>query len=132
MLHGKIKKMKNGKNDAKEEKTIGLFGGVSGGLGILGLHNICHAACEVLIVFLAAFGIAVIGMPLLFLQDYSLFFSIMGIASASVAIAFYMWKKKTCDMKFSKGQNFWLIFNILVMVISFISLYANIVPIGVI
>ncbi len=131
MLHGKIKKPR-GKNEIKETKSIGIFGGVSGGLGILGLHNICHVACEVVIVFLATFGIVVTGMPLLFLQDYSLFFSIMGLASASVAIGFYMWKKKTCKMKFTGSQNFWLAFNIFVMVASFISLYANIVPLGVV
>lgn len=126
MLHGKIKN----KNEIKvaETKKIGIFGGVSGGLGVLGLHNVCHAACEAVIVALAAVGIAVTGMPLLFLQDYSLFFSIMGVSSAAIAIGYYVWKKKTCEMVFSRRQNFWLAFNVVVLVISFASLYANIFP----
>lgn len=123
----KEKKMRRKKEiEIKETKRIGIFGGVSGGLGILGLHNVCHAACEGLIVFLAVFGIALTGMPLLFLQDYSLFFSIMGIASATFAISYYLWKKKTCRMAFNKRQNFWFVFNILVFMISIFTLYTNI------
>lgn len=124
MLHGKMTKENNG-NEIKETKKIGIFGGFSGGLSILGLHNICHAACEAVIVFLAVFGIVVTGMPLLFLQDYSLFFSIMGIFSAGVAIAYFVWKKMTCNMIFSRRQNFWVVFNALVLAVSFASLFAN-------
>ncbi|HLC39966.1 MAG TPA: hypothetical protein VJJ76_03785 [archaeon] len=123
MLHGKMKK-KN-ENELQEGKRIGIFGGISGGLGVLGLHNVCHAACEAVIIALAAVGIGVVGMPLLFLQDYSLFFSIMGIASAGAAIGYYVWKKKTCGMIFGRRQNFWLAFNVVVMIVSFGSLFAN-------
>jgi len=125
MLHGKISGKISG---TQETKKLGILGGASGGLGVLGLHSVCHVACEGLIVALAVLGIAVTGMPLLFLQDYSLFFSIMGIASAGVAIAYYTWKRKTCNMVFTRRQNVWLIFNIVILIVSFASLYANIFP----
>jgi len=119
---------------ANKMRKIGIFGGASSGLGILGLHNVCHAACEFVIVALGAVGIVVAEMPLLFLQDYSLFFSIIGIASAAVAIGYYIWKKKTCGMIFGRRQNLWLIFNIAVLVVSFGSLFVNfgIINVGVI
>ena len=104
------------KKSQTNQKTFGILGGFSSGLGIIGLHNVCHVVCEGVIVFLAVFGIAIVGMPLAFLQDYSLFFSVMGMVSAASGIAFYLWTRKTCKM--TKKQNFWLVLNIFVLMIS--------------
>lgn len=106
-------------------KISGIFGSVSGGLGIAGLHNVCHVLCQGAIVFLAIFGITVAGMPLAFLQDYSLFFSIMGAVSASVAILIFYWTKVRCQMEKNRRDWFWLTFNFIVLGISAIGIGGN-------
>ena len=49
------------------EKLLGISGGLSGSLSVLGSYQICHNACVALVAFLTLLGFTVAGMPLLFL-----------------------------------------------------------------
>ncbi len=99
-------------------KTTGIVGSVSSGLGIAGLHNVCHTICQGIVVFLAVFGITVVGMPLAFLQDYSLLFSTMGLISGAAGVFIFYWFKVRCSMKKTKKDWFWFAFNFFVLIIS--------------
>jgi len=77
-------------------RVLGALSGASGSLGFLGsLHNACHAICEAAIGFLAIFGIAVYGMPLMFLQDYAVYFWAMAIVFI-IPMALLYFYNKTC------------------------------------
>jgi hypothetical protein len=80
-------------------KALGALSGASGSLGFLGsLHNACHIICEAAIAFLALFGIAVYGMPLMFLQDYAVYFWAMAVAFVAPTALLYAYNK-TCTSR---------------------------------
>ncbi len=106
-------------------KALGIFGSLSGSLGIIGLHNVCHLVCSGLIAGLAIFGIIVVGMPLAFLQNYSFIFSITGLASSGIALILFSYYKFSCSMKFSRSQKFWLVLNSVVLVVSIFGVSGN-------
>lgn len=108
-----MKKIKN------KATPLGIFGTASSSLGIVGLHNVCHVACEGLIAFLAILGITLVGMPLAFLQDYSLFLSAMGLVSAIFGLYFY-YIMRNCNRR-----KFWLAFNFIVLIFSIIGIAGN-------
>ncbi len=118
-------RMKKNKNNTNETKPLGILGGLSSGLGFAGLHNVCHTLCQGIIISLAIFGITVVGMPLAFLQDYSLFFSIMGLVSASTAIFIFYWTKIRCSMKKNKKDWFWFAFNFFILIASTVGIIGN-------
>lgn len=115
------KKKNNKKKGIAETKFLGIFGSMSSGLGIIGLHNVCHIVCEGLIAVLAIIGITIVGMPLAFLQDYSFLFGLMGLFSASAAILIFVWTKLAHKMKTGKRQLMWLSFNIIVLALSIVT-----------
>lgn len=67
-----------------KEKLLGFGSSASGGLSILGGYNVCHNVCLGAIAVLSALGIAVAGMPLMFLQKIALPF---WIAAAALLLA---------------------------------------------
>lgn len=84
---------------ARLAKASSVFSGASGSLGFLGsLHNACHVICEAAIGFLAIFGIAVYGMPLMFLQDYAVYFWAMAVAFVLPMALLYAYNK-TCTSR---------------------------------
>ncbi|HLD18621.1 MAG TPA: hypothetical protein VJB90_01265 [Candidatus Nanoarchaeia archaeon] len=75
------------------EKTVGALGSVSGVTSILGSWQICHNICLSLIAVLGAIGIAVAGLPLLFLTKIALPAWILAVALFFVTLVFYFKKK---------------------------------------
>ena len=122
MLPGKLKHEM--KQETKGQKILGGLGLTSAGLGIVSLHNVCHLVCEGAIVVLALIGITIVGMPLAFLQQYTLLFAIMGIISSVIGIAFYLRTRRHCKM--TRSNNFWFAVNAIVLVASI----ASIISIG--
>jgi hypothetical protein len=57
-----------------KEKFFGLFSGISGSLSFLGGWQVCHNLCLGIIALLSIIGITIVGMPLLFLQQYNVYF----------------------------------------------------------
>ena len=61
-------------------------------------HNFCHYLCLAVIAALSALGIASAGMPLMFLENYAVYFWGMGLAF--LAISFYLlYNKPYCISK---------------------------------
>lgn len=52
-----------------KERSIGFMGSISGITGFLGSYQVCHSLCMSIIALLGILGIAVAGMPLLFLTQ---------------------------------------------------------------
>ncbi len=65
--------MKQKKKYAKQ-KMAGIFSGLSGSLSFLGGWQVCHNLCLGIIALLSLIGITVVGMPLLFLNQYAVYF----------------------------------------------------------
>ena len=61
------------------EKLLGISGGLSGSLSVLGSYQICHNACVALVAFLTLLGFTVAGMPLLFLNKVAIPFWIVAV-----------------------------------------------------
>jgi len=104
------------KQETKSQKILGSLGLTSTGLGIVSLHNVCHLVCEGAIAVLAVVGITLVGMPLEFLQQYTLLFAIMGIISSILGISFYLMTRRHCKM--TRKNNFWFVINIIVLIAS--------------
>lgn len=83
----------SGESAQKEEKALGAVNGVTGGMGIISAHNVCHAACEGLVGIAAVFGITGLGMPLAFLTDYNIYFWAMALAFLLIGLALLISKK---------------------------------------
>src|SRR3989344_5263936 len=85
--------MKRRLNSAKiEAKVSGSLSGVSGGMSIISAHNVCHTLCIGVVAALTFFGIAVSGMPLMFLQKYTLLFWGMAVSFLALSLALYYFK----------------------------------------
>ena len=61
------------------EKLLGISGGLSGSLSVLGSYQVCHNACLGLIAVLTLLGFTVAGMPLLFLTKVAIPFWIAAV-----------------------------------------------------
>lgn len=96
----------------KQRKVFAATSSLSGGLSFLGSWQICHNLCLGIIALLGFFGIAVAGMPLLFLTQYSIYF--WSAALAFLIPTLYMYFRKNCLM--SKNL---LLFNIGIIIFSF-------------
>lgn len=68
------RKTSNKNNKTYKEKFLGLFSGLSGSLSFLGGWQVCHNICLGIIAALSLIGITIVGMPLLFLQQYNVYF----------------------------------------------------------
>ncbi len=77
-----------------KEKLIGAAGSGSGATSILGSWQVCHNLCLGVIALLALLGIAVIGMPLMFLTKIAVPFWITAFVLLLITIGFYV--KKRC------------------------------------
>ena len=77
-----------------KEKVIGLGGSLSGVTSFLGSYQVCHNLCMGAIALLSVIGIAVVGMPLLFLTKVAVPFWIAAVSLLLVTLFVYL--KKRC------------------------------------
>lgn len=77
-----------------KEKIVGRFGSVSGIAAFLGSYQVCHTVCMWIISLLAIVGIAVVGMPLLFLQKIAV--PVWIVAVLLLLLSFYFYRVKKC------------------------------------
>lgn len=91
-----MKKASN-KNNGKthRERFLSLFSGLSGGLSFLGGWQVCHNLCLGIIALLSIIGITVVGMPLLFLTEYAIYFWSFAVILL-ILILFMYWKNRKC------------------------------------
>ncbi len=66
--------MKKRTKKAKSERKFVFASGVSGSLSFLGSWQVCHNLCLAVVAVLSLIGISVVGMPLLFLTQYAIYF----------------------------------------------------------
>ena len=78
-----------------KEKFLSLFSGLSGGLSFLGGWQVCHNLCLGIIALLSMIGIAVVGMPLLFLTQYAVYFWSIAVLLLVPTLIMY-WKNRKC------------------------------------
>ena len=62
-----------------KEKLLGISGGFSGSLSVLGSYQVCHNVCMGLISLLTLLGFTVAGMPLLFLTKIAIPFWMIAV-----------------------------------------------------
>ncbi len=85
-VYKKIKKKPKGKSEeAGKLASIGATGFTT--LGIAA-HNFCHYICLLAIAALSFFGVASAGMPLMWLENYAIYFWAMGLIF--LAVSFYL------------------------------------------
>ncbi len=83
------------KSKTHKERFLSLFSGVSGSLSFLGGWQICHNLCLGIIALLSIIGIAVVGMPLLFLIQYAVYFWSIAVLLLAPTLIMY-WKNRKC------------------------------------
>lgn len=103
--------MKKTVNNKKQKNFVGISS-ISGSLSFLGSWQICHNLCLGIIALLGFFGVAVAGMPLLFLTQYAIYF--WSAAAIFLIPTLFMYFRKNCLM--SKNL---ILFNIGIVVFSF-------------
>ena len=79
----------------KKGKALSVFSGLSGTLGFLGGWQICHNLCLGIIALLSIIGITVVGMPLLFLTQYTVYFWSAAVLLLIPTLVMY-WKNRKC------------------------------------
>ena len=88
-----------GRDMAKRDRNIaektGVVGATTGGLGTG--FAACHSVCQSLISLLAIVGVSVIGMPLAFLEPYSIPLLLLGLASLGYSV--WLCKKHHLSLK---------------------------------
>ena len=96
----KMEKIKNAAGNAatkQKEKKVGLLGSISGATSVLGSWQVCHNICLGIIAVLGVLGIAVTGMPLLFLTKIAVPAWI--VAASLLLITFILYYRKKCFSK---------------------------------
>lgn len=63
----------------KQNRIFGFLGSASGGGAVTSAHNVCHTICIGAASLLAMFGIIISDTALMFLQDYNVYFWLMGL-----------------------------------------------------
>ena len=63
----------------KQNRIFGFLGSASGGGAVASAHNVCHTICIGAASLLAVFGIIISDTALMFLQDYNVYFWLMGL-----------------------------------------------------
>ena len=91
-----MKKASN-KNKSKthKEKFLSLFSGISGSLSFLGGWQVCHNLCLAIIALLSLIGITAVGMPLLFLTQYAVYFWSAAVLLL-IPILIMHWRNRKC------------------------------------
>ena len=93
---GMRKKIK--KQSYLKEKSTSIFSISSGSLSFLGGWQICHNLCLGITAALSLIGITIVGMPLLFLTQYAVYFWLIALALLVPTLVMY-WKTKTSMSK---------------------------------
>ena len=91
-------KNKKRKSEKKRGKAFSIFSGLSGGLSFLGGWQICHNLCLGIIAALSLIGITVVGMPLLFLTKYAVYFWLVAVLLLIPTLVMY-WYNRKCMSK---------------------------------
>lgn len=79
----------------QKRASITVVSSVSGGLSFLGGWQICHNLCLGVVALLSLVGITVVGMPLLFLTQYAIYFWSIAVLLL-VPTLFMYWKNRKC------------------------------------
>lgn len=79
----------------RKEKFFSIFSGLSGTLSFFGGWQICHNLCIGIIALLSLIGITVVGMPLLFLTQYAIYFWSIAVLLLVPTLIMY-WKNRKC------------------------------------
>ncbi len=69
-----VERKKVNKNKMSKGKFMNFFSGISGGLSFFGGWQVCHNLCFGIVAALSLIGITIVGMPLLFLTQYAVYF----------------------------------------------------------
>ncbi len=85
--------MKKKVSKRPKAKFFSLFSGVSGSLSFLGGWQVCHNLCLGIIALLSIIGITIVGMPLLFLQQYNIYFWSVAVLLLIPTLTMY-WKNR--------------------------------------
>ncbi|MEK6909897.1 MAG: hypothetical protein AABW61_02350 [Candidatus Aenigmatarchaeota archaeon] len=93
MKRGKINKSKVSKG-----KFMNFSSCISGSLSFLGGWQICHNVCLGIIAALSLIGITIVGMPLLFLTKYAIYFWLIAVLLLIPTLIMY-WKNRKCMPK---------------------------------
>ncbi len=67
------------KNKIYKERYLNTFSSLSGFMSFLGGWQVCHSLCLGIIALLSLIGITAVGMPLLFLTEYAVYFWIIAV-----------------------------------------------------
>ena len=79
----------------RKRKSLTAVSSISGGMSFLGGWQICHNLCLVVIALLSAIGVTVAGMPLLFLNQYAIYFWSAAALLLIPTLIMY-WENKAC------------------------------------
>ncbi len=81
-------KAKN-KTAGRQNRLVGALGSASGGGAVAGAHNVCHAICVGVASALSIFGITVSSTAVMFMQDYAVYFWLMGLVFVILSLVMY-------------------------------------------
>ncbi len=76
-----------------KSKVLVFSGGISGFISFLGSYQVCHNLCLGVVALLSILGIAVVGMPLLFLTKVALYFWIAAVIMLFITFLLFLRKK---------------------------------------
>lgn len=85
--------IKRKKVKTKRERFLSFFSGISGSLSFLGGWQICHNLCLGIVAALSLIGITIVGMPLLFLTQYAVYFWLVAVLLLIPTLLIY-WKNR--------------------------------------
>ena len=90
-----LMKMKSRKDSFVKERFTSLSSSFSGSLSFLGGWQICHNLCLGIIAALSLIGITIVGMPLMFLTQYAVYFWLIAALFLVPTLIMY-WKNRKC------------------------------------
>jgi len=82
----------------KQNRIFGFLGSASGGGAVASAHNVCHTICAGAAGLLAMFGIIISDTALMFLQDYNMYFWLMGMFFLLLSVVLLI-KEKPVSVK---------------------------------
>ncbi|MDI6721375.1 MAG: hypothetical protein QMD85_03225 [Candidatus Aenigmarchaeota archaeon] len=82
----------------RKNRLFGFLGSASGGGAVASAHNVCHSICIGFASLLAMFGIIISDTALMFLQDYNIYFWLMGMFFLLLSVALLI-KEKPVSIK---------------------------------
>lgn len=80
-----------------KEKINGFISSLTGLSGIASSYNTCHSICLAVVSLLSVIGIAVSGLPLMFLQTWAPYLWTVGLIF--LLFSFYLFYSKKCISK---------------------------------